>query len=174
VVLFPIRARIFLFATAVSRTAVGPTQLPISGYRDFFRGGEADHSPPPRDEVKNVWRCTSTPPLIKTVWRARVKFPALSTLSLEGRSWPPAGHAISEWLTAWSWVLLETLTVAQLAQNSYFFHGARRFITVFTRTRHWSLSWARWIQSTTSFHPTSTKGNHSNMADVRVFKKGQS
>jgi len=26
------------------------------------------------------------------------------------------------------------------------------FITVFTRARHWSLSWARWIQSTPSHH----------------------
>jgi hypothetical protein len=31
----------------------------------------------------------------------------------------------------------------------------RRFITVFTRARHWSLSWARWIQSI-PFHPIST------------------
>jgi hypothetical protein len=30
------------------------------------------------------------------------------------------------------------------------FYGTRRFITVSTRARHWSLSWARWIQSTTS------------------------
>jgi len=27
-------------------------------------------------------------------------------------------------------------------------HGNLRFITVFTRARHWSLSWARWMQST--------------------------
>jgi hypothetical protein len=30
------------------------------------------------------------------------------------------------------------------------FYGTRRFITVFTRTRHWSLYWARWIQFTFS------------------------
>jgi len=28
--------------------------------------------------------------------------------------------------------------------------GTWRFITVFTSAHHWSLSWARWIQSTTS------------------------
>jgi len=28
------------------------------------------------------------------------------------------------------------------------FYGTQRFITVLTRTRHWSLSWARRIQST--------------------------
>jgi hypothetical protein len=33
------------------------------------------------------------------------------------------------------------------------FYGARRFITVFTTARHWSLSWARWVQS--SSHPVS-------------------
>jgi hypothetical protein len=30
------------------------------------------------------------------------------------------------------------------------FYGTRWFITVFTTARHWSLSWARWIQSTVS------------------------
>jgi len=28
--------------------------------------------------------------------------------------------------------------------------GIQSFITMFTRARHWSLSWIRWIQSTTS------------------------
>jgi hypothetical protein len=32
------------------------------------------------------------------------------------------------------------------------FYGTPSFITVFTRTRHWSLSWATWIQFTPS-HP---------------------
>jgi hypothetical protein len=31
-------------------------------------------------------------------------------------------------------------------------YGILRFITVFTSARHWSLSWDRWIQSTT-LHP---------------------
>jgi hypothetical protein len=30
------------------------------------------------------------------------------------------------------------------------FYGTRRFIPVFTRARHRSLSWARWIQATSS------------------------
>jgi hypothetical protein len=30
------------------------------------------------------------------------------------------------------------------------FYGTKMFITVFTRGRHWSLSWARWIQFTPS------------------------
>jgi hypothetical protein len=48
-------------------------------------------------------------------------------------------------------VLLEKLSVI----NKYrAFYITRRFITVFTRTRHWYLSWARWIQSTTSHRIT--------------------
>jgi len=34
--------------------------------------------------------------------------------------------------------------------------GTRTFITVFTTTRHWSLYWARWIQSE-PFHPFSLR-----------------
>jgi hypothetical protein len=49
-------------------------------------------------------------------------------------------------LTSWSWVLLEKPPVAQLLKNFPTFYGTRRFITVFTRALHWSLSWARSIQ----------------------------
>jgi hypothetical protein len=55
-------------------------------------------------------------------------------------------------LTPWSRILLEKLIVAQLVQQFPVFYGTRRFITVFTRARHGSLSWARCIQSTPS-HP---------------------
>jgi hypothetical protein len=37
-------------------------------------------------------------------------------------------------------------TVAQLLKNLPIFCGARRFNSVFTRARHWSLFWANWIQ----------------------------
>jgi len=37
-------------------------------------------------------------------------------------------------------VLLEKLTVTQLVKKFSAFYGTRRFITVFTRARHWSLS----------------------------------
>jgi hypothetical protein len=36
------------------------------------------------------------------------------------------------------------------------FYGTPRFISVFTRVLNWFLSWARWIQSTTS-HPVSPR-----------------
>jgi hypothetical protein len=48
-------------------------------------------------------------------------------------------------LTPCSWTLLEKPPVVQLLKNFPKFYGTRRFITVFTRALHWSLSWARWI-----------------------------
>jgi hypothetical protein len=57
---------------------------------------------------------------------------------------------LTDWLTMtpWSRVLLEKLIVTQLVKTSPALCGTRRFNTVFTRVRHWSLSWARRIQST--------------------------
>jgi len=46
-------------------------------------------------------------------------------------------------LTPWSRELLEKLTGFQLVKKFPAFYGARRFITVFTNTRHLSLSWGR-------------------------------
>jgi hypothetical protein len=46
-------------------------------------------------------------------------------------------------LTPWSRVFLEKY--AQLVKKFPAFYGTRRFITVFTRAHHLSLSWAKWI-----------------------------
>jgi len=46
--------------------------------------------------------------------------------------------------------VFEKLTVTQLLKKFSAFYGTWRFITVLTRARHWSLCWARWIQSTPS------------------------
>jgi hypothetical protein len=62
----------------------------------------------------------------------------------------------SNWLTPWSWALLEKPPVAQLLKNFPTFYGTRRFITVFTRALHWSLSWVRLIQSIPP-HPVSLR-----------------
>jgi hypothetical protein len=43
-----------------------------------------------------------------------------------------------------------------LLKNFTAFYGTRRFITMFTKALHWSLSWARSIQSTPS-HPISLR-----------------
>jgi hypothetical protein len=50
-----------------------------------------------------------------------------------------------------SWALPEKLPVLQLLKNLAFY-GTRRFITLFRRALHWSLSWGRSIQSVPS-HP---------------------
>jgi hypothetical protein len=51
------------------------------------------------------------------------------------------------WLARRSRVLQKS-PVAQLLKNSPTFYGTRRFFTVFTTARHWSLSWDRIIRST--------------------------
>jgi len=53
-------------------------------------------------------------------------------------------------------VLLDKLIVTQPVKKLPTFYGTWMSITVFTRVRHWPLSWARWIQSTTS-HPISLR-----------------
>jgi hypothetical protein len=63
---------------------------------------------------------------------------------------------IIKWLTPWIRVVLENLIVTDLVKKLPTFYGNRRFITVFTRARHWSLFWARLIHSTPS-HPISLR-----------------
>jgi len=46
------------------------------------------------------------------------------------------------------WKVLEKLTVTLLVKEYPAFYGTWRFNTVFTRAHQWSLSWARWLQST--------------------------
>jgi hypothetical protein len=60
---------------------------------------------------------------------------------------PELMRVLTNSLTPWSQVLLEKPPVAQLLKNLPTFYGTKRFITVFTRALHWSLSWARSIQS---------------------------
>jgi hypothetical protein len=59
-------------------------------------------------------------------------------------------------LTPWSMALLENVVVIQLLKKFPAFHRTRMCIFVFTRACHWSLSWARWFQSTLS-HPISLR-----------------
>jgi hypothetical protein len=56
------------------------------------------------------------------------------------------------YLTTWSSVHLEKLTVSQLVKKLPAFYGIRSFNTVFTRDCHLSVSWARWIQPAHSHH----------------------
>jgi hypothetical protein len=59
-------------------------------------------------------------------------------------------------LTPSNTVLPEKLECPKLLKKFPAFYGTRRFITVYTRARHLSLSWARSIQST-SPHPNSRR-----------------
>jgi hypothetical protein len=59
---------------------------------------------------------------------------------------------VISWLTPWSRFLLQKLTVGHPDKKSPGFHGTRRFFTMCTRARHWSLSWERIIQPLSPFH----------------------
>jgi hypothetical protein len=50
-------------------------------------------------------------------------------------------------LTPWSWVLLEKPPMARQLKNFQTFYGSGMSIIVFTISRHWSLSWSRSIHS---------------------------
>jgi hypothetical protein len=60
-------------------------------------------------------------------------------------------------LTAWSRGLAEKLTGPQLVNKFPAVYGTRRFVTVFTRARHLSLSWARPSKSMLLLHSTSLR-----------------
>jgi hypothetical protein len=68
------------------------------------------------------------------------------------KSRKPRNHCTWILTYLWSWALPEKLPIVQPLKKFSAFYGTRRFITMFTRALHWSLSWARSIQSTTS-HP---------------------
>jgi hypothetical protein len=66
------------------------------------------------------------------------------------------------WLSlthSWSRALLEKLPIVQPLKNFPAFPGTRKFITAFTRAHHWSLSWARSIQSPPSLPKLVTRPN---------------
>jgi hypothetical protein len=60
------------------------------------------------------------------------------------------------YLTSCSWGLLQKQPVVHLLKNLPKFYRTRNFITIFIRALHWSLSWARSIQSITR-HPISLR-----------------
>jgi hypothetical protein len=52
---------------------------------------------------------------------------------------------------SWNWALLEKPPLVHLLKNFPTFYGTRRFISMFTRAVHLSLSWVRSIQSIPSY-----------------------
>jgi hypothetical protein len=94
----------------------------------------------------------------------RVSFVRLSASKSAQTAWPVSrghwgvlghfyfdlvGSFYGKLLTPWGGVLLEKLIVTQLVKLLAFY-GTQTFITLFTRVRHWTLPWARWIQFTPS------------------------
>ena len=57
----------------------------------------------------------------------------------------------NDWLSPWSRVLLEKLTVPQLIKKLLAFYGSRMFIIAFTKADHLSLYLARLINFTLSY-----------------------
>jgi hypothetical protein len=58
-------------------------------------------------------------------------------------------------LAPWSWALLEKLTVIQILWKFLIFHGNSTSNAELTGLSHWSRSWARWIQYTSSHNLSS-------------------
>jgi hypothetical protein len=90
---------------------------------------------------------------VAVLWVSLVSFAAMALCIASERvlfislSTQPGNFLIH--LRTWSRVLLEKLIVTQLVKFPAFYR-TWRFVTVLTRSCHWSLSWARWIQSTSS------------------------
>jgi hypothetical protein len=66
---------------------------------------------------------------------------------------------------SWSRALLGKLPTVQILKNFAAFYGTLRFITMFTRALHWSLSWARSSPSLPSYLGRLSKES----VQVRVF-----
>ena len=79
-----------------------------------------------------------------------------------------------DYLTPYSRVLPDKLTVPHLVKKLSAFYGTRRFITAFTRACHLSLSWAETMQSM-SLHTTSWRfililsSTYANIFQVTIY-----
>jgi hypothetical protein len=91
--------------------------------------------------VMNTWCCLS---YWHATGRARL-YPLIrrNTLNAAALTTATELNDCMNGLTA----LLQELIVAKLGKKFHVFYGTRRLITTSIRARHWSISWARWIQS---------------------------
>jgi hypothetical protein len=64
---------------------------------------------------------------------------------------------------SWSWALLEKPPIVQLLKNFPVFYGTPRFITVFTRALHWSITWAR---PSNTYHPFLSLYNSAHLPNI--------
>jgi hypothetical protein len=63
---------------------------------------------------------------------------------------------LTNWPAPRSSIIHGTLVVAQIVKIFSIYYWARRFIIVFKKARHWTLSWSRWVNSSSS-HPMSLR-----------------
>jgi len=68
-----------------------------------------------------------------------------------------------------STVLLEKLTVTQLVKKFPAFYGPLRFITVFTRTCHWPLSWVNQMNLVHTLTPSLWGSIAGRSRDILLF-----
>jgi hypothetical protein len=100
-----------------------------------------------------MWHWTASLCFLKWTAQSRPSIPWLVGCWMKGGK---RGGVFYTVLTPWSWALLEKPPVVLLLKNSPAFYETRKFITMFTRALHWSLSWARSLQSFPP-HPVSLK-----------------
>jgi hypothetical protein len=88
----------------------------------------------------------------------KVDLPASKTCWLVTSTWMNVREQVfhSYYTTSKSWALLQNPPIVQPLKNFPAFYGTQKFITVFTRALHWSLSWVTSIQSI-PFHPISLR-----------------
>jgi hypothetical protein len=111
----------------------------------FYNAAELTHRGQTPSNVSNSWCDTLVSCLIR---KEIVQFgDAYCNIT----KWKEIGDYskthMAEHTYSWSWALLEEPPILQLLKNFPAFYGTRSFITVFTRALHWSVYWARSIQS---------------------------
>jgi hypothetical protein len=57
-----------------------------------------------------------------------------------------------DWLHTCSRLVLETIRVARLFKKILVFYAHKSFINILRTVLHWTLSWARWVQSSLFYH----------------------
>jgi hypothetical protein len=67
-------------------------------------------------------------------------------------SWRVRAISLQFWISIKGHKITNSMELSVVAQRISIFYRARRFITVFTSTFYWSLTWARWIHSVLRNH----------------------
>jgi len=140
----------------MSRSALGPTQPPSSWVitpldtRLKRPEHEEEHSPPSSAVAKTNWSYISTVPYALTTWCITTRQKGFDFYNISKVD-HCAKHSVCDkkniniiltyLLTSWSRVLHEKLTGSAASQEIPRISGTRRFITVLTSARHFSLSW---------------------------------